>query len=82
MSSSLNQTYLLFITTKPRPDYGTCHTLILPFSCVAYLIINRFFLEEEPTVKPEEIVITEKYESLHIMTIGINRKRVNESNEH
>ncbi len=40
------------------------------------------FLEEEPTVKPEEIVITEKYESLHIMTIGINRKRVNGSNEH
>jgi len=29
--------------------------------------------EEEPAVKPEEIVITEKYESLHIMTIGINR---------
>ncbi len=41
------------------------------------LYIIYIFLEEEPAVKPEEIVITEKYESLHIMTIGINRKRVN-----
>lgn len=29
--------------------------------------------EETTTIKPEENVMTEKYESLHIMTIGINR---------